>query len=117
MLHAFALRFSRPPHTDDDRLARQIYDGGCSDALLGLGRPGRFVLEFERDAASAKEAVEGAVAQVLAAVPGARFLGAGLTAEPGCSFRFEAASGCWPSTLEGRNKKTPERGPGQVFWA
>lgn len=44
---------------------------GCTDALVGCGRPGFLALDFLREAESAVEALLSAARAVLQAVPGA----------------------------------------------
>jgi hypothetical protein len=57
--------------SDTDALVGRLAEEGCDDALLGVGQSGRLSLEFAREAGSAKEAVESALADVRRAVPDA----------------------------------------------
>lgn len=76
--YCFTLRFSLPPgEADPDALADRLYRGGCSDGLVGLGRAGRVVIDFDRCARSAKLAMSSAVSQVTKAIPGAKLVDAG----------------------------------------
>ncbi|PLW81296.1 DNA-binding protein [Kineobactrum sediminis] len=59
---------------DPDALVERLGAGGCDDALVGLGQPGRLALEFSRMAVSAEEAVHTALADVKGAVPSARLI-------------------------------------------
>jgi hypothetical protein len=52
----------------------QLYEAGCDDALIGLGKRGEISLNFIRESASAKEAMLMAIADVKQAIPDARFV-------------------------------------------
>ena len=67
MEYEFTLRYSGESNVDDalERLAA----AGCTDALVGLGRPGQLCLEFKREAASELDAVVSARADVERALP------------------------------------------------
>jgi predicted DNA-binding transcriptional regulator AlpA len=73
--YEFTLRFGLPsPGTDMDDVADRLYGGGCDDALVGIGHPGSVALDFTRRAASAREAVLSAIADVMRAIPGAKLI-------------------------------------------
>ena len=75
MEFTFTLKYQLPTHdTDTDALIERLAEQGCDDALVGVGQPGRLGLEFVREAASAREAVESALADVQRAVPEARLI-------------------------------------------
>lgn len=75
MDYIFTLKYRLPDEGADlDALAERLGSGGCDDALLGLGQPGRLALEFTRNAASARQAVLGAMADVRAAIPDAQLV-------------------------------------------
>jgi len=65
--YEFTLRYSIENNVDDalERLAA----AACTDALVGLGRPGQLCLEFRREAASELDAVVSARADVERALP------------------------------------------------
>ena len=70
MDYIFTLKYRLPDHeTDLDALAERLGSGGCDDALLGIGQPGRLALEFTREAGSASAALLSALADVKAVVP------------------------------------------------
>ncbi|OQR29686.1 hypothetical protein BWR59_19670 [Pseudomonas sp. Bc-h] len=46
------------------RLPERIAEEGCDDALVGVGQFGRLGLEFIRETANAREAMESALADV-----------------------------------------------------
>ena len=60
--YEFTVRYSIESNVDDalERLAAT----GCTDALVGLGRPGLLCLEFRRAAESEATAIESAKADV-----------------------------------------------------
>lgn len=75
MDYIFTLKYRLPDEGADlDALAERLGAGGCDDALLGLGQPGRLALEFTRDAASARQAVLSAMADVKAVIPDAQLV-------------------------------------------
>lgn len=67
MEYEFTLRYSVESNVDDalERLAA----AGCTDALVGFGRPGQLCLEFRRDAETEASAIESAKADVVRALP------------------------------------------------
>lgn len=54
-----------------DAMIDRLYECGCDDALVGIGRPGVVALDFTRDEVSATEAVTSAISGALRALPGA----------------------------------------------
>jgi predicted DNA-binding transcriptional regulator AlpA len=60
--------------SDFDSLVERLAEAGCTDALVGTGLPGRLGLEFSREAASAKNAVLSAIADVKNAIPTAELI-------------------------------------------
>ena len=57
-----------------DELVERLGAGGCEDALVGIGQPGRIALEFTREAGSAKAALVSALADVKRAIPSAQLI-------------------------------------------
>jgi hypothetical protein len=51
-----------------------LYEAGCDDATVGVGRRGSIGLEFSREAVSADRAIRSAVAGVQRAIRGAQLL-------------------------------------------
>lgn len=72
--YEFTLKFAIPEDIGREALEDRLFGHGCDDALIGTGQPGRLALAFARDADSAEQAVESAIADVTAAVPGARLV-------------------------------------------
>jgi predicted DNA-binding transcriptional regulator AlpA len=70
--YTFTLKYRLPAdEADMDALAEKLGEAGCTDALLGIGIPGRLALEFTREADSAMAAIRSALADVKAALPSA----------------------------------------------
>jgi len=57
-----------------DECVEALGAGGCDDAIVGVGKPGRISLQFVREAESANAAVLGAIRDVQTALPGASLL-------------------------------------------
>lgn len=73
MEFTFTLMYLLPTnHTDV--LIERLAEEGCDDALVGVGQSGRLGLEFVREAANAREAVESALADVRRALPDAKLI-------------------------------------------
>lgn len=78
MEYEFELRFKLPKEaTDAGDVIESLGRAGCTDALVGIGQPGRVALRFTREAGSASKAVVGALSDVKSAVPGARLIEVG----------------------------------------
>ncbi len=68
----FTLIFSLPDAAaDPDDFLDALFEAGCDDALVGIGEMGSVALDFSRDAATAKEALDSAIEDVKKAIPGA----------------------------------------------
>lgn len=57
-----------------DDLLEQLYEQGCDDALVGIGRPGHVALAFTRRVQTATEAVLTAIRDAYRAMPGSAVL-------------------------------------------
>lgn len=74
----FLLRFQLPStEVDPDSVMDKLGEAGCTDALVGMGQPGRIALDFTRQSNSALEAILSAVANVKRAIPEAQLIEAG----------------------------------------
>lgn len=74
----FLFEFKYQLSRDDDHqrdIVERLGEEGCTDALIGTGRPGRIAMEFSRDATSAYAAITSALADVRRAIPTARLIG------------------------------------------
>lgn len=72
MEYEFTLRFRLDPAdaaSDVDDILERLGEVGCMDALVGIGAPGKIVLDFTRSATSLAEAIRIAIADVESAIP------------------------------------------------
>lgn len=76
--YSFVLIFSLPDQeADPEAYLDALYEAGCDDASVGIGRLGMIGLDFTRQAPSADQAVRSAVEAVRKAIPGAELVQAG----------------------------------------
>jgi hypothetical protein len=69
--YEFSLKFQLASADEDPaRHLEALLDNGCDDATVSMGRPGRIVLDFDRDAESAGDAIASAIADVERAIDG-----------------------------------------------
>jgi hypothetical protein len=70
--YSFTLKFkfSDAP-IDPDCYIDRLYEAGCDDALIGIGKQGSIALEFIRSAASAFDAISNAIVDVKKVIPDA----------------------------------------------
>lgn len=74
----FTLKFAlKNPSADLDACVEKLYESGCDDAVIGVGKTGHIALNFIREAASAFDAVSSAIADVKRAIPGCTLTEAG----------------------------------------
>lgn len=74
----FELSYALPsPDADPDDFVDVLYEAGCDDALLGIGRRGHIGMMFTRHHDSAWNALMSAIRDVREAIPGARLEEAG----------------------------------------
>lgn len=73
MEYDFTLRLGIPPNSGKE-LVDRLGASGCTDALVGIGRPGRVALSFTREAESALAAITSAIDDAMQAIPGASLL-------------------------------------------
>jgi len=71
------------PATKVDELVERLGAFGCTDALVGLGEPGRLALNFTREASSASTAIASAIEDARKAIPEATLIN--INADPGRS--------------------------------
>jgi predicted DNA-binding transcriptional regulator AlpA len=71
----FTLIFRLPQNAPTaEQLLDALFEAGCDDALVGMGRAGYLGLDFEREAKNADTAVDSAMRNVAAAIPGAKLV-------------------------------------------
>jgi hypothetical protein len=67
----FTLRVALPALAPvSDELIDRLYEAGCDDALLGIGRVGQVAFDFAREAVSARDALVSAIRDVGRGAPG-----------------------------------------------
>jgi biotin operon repressor len=72
--YEFTLKFALPGFDDAaEQHVKNLFDAGCDDALVGIGRSGHIILDFSRTAKSAEIAMTSAVTDVRRAIPTAVF--------------------------------------------
>ena len=75
MEYIFTLKYRLHDHASDyEALIDRLFGAGCDDALPGIGHSGRLALEFAREADSATDALESAIANVREAVDNAELV-------------------------------------------
>jgi len=72
--YEFTLKFAIAAELDPETLEARLFEGGCDDALAGLGQKGRLALSFTREAPTAMEALRSAIRDVKQAIPQARLV-------------------------------------------
>jgi predicted DNA-binding transcriptional regulator AlpA len=78
MEYEFELRFKLPKEAaDPTEVIESLGRAECTDALVGIGLPGRVALRFTREAGSANEAVLSALRDVKSAIPAAKLIEVG----------------------------------------
>ena len=71
----FALTFElENPNIEPEIYTDDLYESGCGDAVLGIGKIGFICLDFIREANRAYEAVSSAIANVKSAIPNATLI-------------------------------------------
>src|SRR5882724_7872170 len=76
-IYEFTLRFQLPgSKPKPDVWLDRLYEAGCDDATVGVGRKGFVALMFAREAATAEKAVSSAIRNVRKAIPGAELVAA-----------------------------------------
>ncbi len=74
----FVLKFRLPAGGDDPvSWLDALFEAGCDDATVGVGKPGTIALDFTRVAATPVEAIQSAIRNVQAAIPGAELIEVG----------------------------------------
>ena len=75
MEYTFTLKYQLSEvDSNHDEVVERLGAGGCDDALIGLGMPGRIALEFAREALSADNAIRSALSDVKKAIPTAKLI-------------------------------------------
>lgn len=73
--HDFTLTFNlEDPQADPGDFIEKLYEGGCDDALIGVGNKGYVALNFIREASSRNEAICSAINDVKKVIPSATLI-------------------------------------------
>jgi len=72
--YEFELLFKVNFNEEMNELIDRLYEAGCNDALIGIGKSGVIGLSFTREAVSAAEAFESAIKDVKKAIPTASLI-------------------------------------------
>ncbi|MDJ0705944.1 MAG: DNA-binding protein [Leptolyngbyaceae cyanobacterium MO_188.B28] len=71
----FTLKFNlQNSQSDPNYYVETLYEAGCDDALIGVGKRGYISLNFIREASSAYEAISSAIFDVKRAIPEANLV-------------------------------------------
>lgn len=71
----FTLKFSLPGATQDPQEhIDALGEGGCDDAIIGIGQKGRVALQFTRESSDALSAVTSAIKDVKRVIPDAKLV-------------------------------------------
>jgi hypothetical protein len=76
--YSFVLNFNLPdPDARPECYVDALYEAGCDDATVGIGKQGMVGLDFSRAARDAELALKSAIKDVMTAIPGAALVQAG----------------------------------------
>lgn len=68
--YEFALKFKLPDsNTDPEIYIDKLYESGCDDALIGIGKKGYLALDFIRESSSAYDAMSSAIMDIRKVIP------------------------------------------------
>lgn len=71
----FTLKFNfLDSQINPEEFIEQLYEGGCDDALMGVGKQGCIAMDFIREATTAFEAVSTAIIDVKKVIPSASLI-------------------------------------------
>ncbi|MEA5512413.1 DNA-binding protein [Crocosphaera sp. UHCC 0190] len=73
--YEFTLKFELPDQNIDPEIyVDQLYESGCDDALIGIGKKGYIALDFIRESNNAYDALSSAIENVLKVIPQANIV-------------------------------------------
>lgn len=71
----FTLRYRlAEDDSDQDAIVERLGAAGCTDTLVGIGRPGYLAIQFGREAENAEAALLSALADVRKVIPSAKLI-------------------------------------------
>ena len=68
-VYDFTLKFKLPDLESPEIYIDKLYESGCDDALVGIGKKGYIALNFTRDSVSAYRAISSAIGNIKEAIP------------------------------------------------
>ena len=72
--YQFQLVFSIHPNEDAEQYLDALFEAGCDDALISIGKPGYLAADFTRESASAYEAIKTAIEAITKVIPHAKMI-------------------------------------------
>jgi hypothetical protein len=75
--YEFILKFSVPKNINDSEYTDKLFEAGCDDDLVGIGKKGYIALDFSRESENAYQAVSSAIKDVKRAIPDAKLIEVG----------------------------------------
>jgi len=75
--YTFQLIFSLHTNEDADQYMDALFEAGCDDAVIGIGKKGYLAADFTRESASAFDAIKTAIEGVTQAIPHTKLVKAG----------------------------------------
>lgn len=73
----FQLIFSLHPDEDAEQYLDALFEAGCDDALISMGKPGYLAADFSRESSSAYDAIKTAVEAITNTITHAKLIKAG----------------------------------------
>lgn len=70
--YEFELQFQLQPEEDPEQYLDLLYEAGCSDATIGIGKKGHIGLLFYREASSSCSAIKKSLEEVFSVIPHAK---------------------------------------------
>jgi hypothetical protein len=75
--YQFQLVFSLHANEDAEQYLDALFESGCDDAIMGVGKKGYLAADFTRESSSAFEAIKTAIEAISQAIPHAKLIKAG----------------------------------------
>ena len=72
--YQFQLIFSLHPNEDAEKYLDALFEAGCDDALISMGKPGYLAADFTRESSSAYDAIKTAIEAVTKAITHAKLI-------------------------------------------
>ena len=72
--YQFQLVFSLHPNEDAEQYLDALFEAGCDDALISMGKPGYLAAEFTRESSTAYDAIKTAIKAITKAISHAKLI-------------------------------------------